>query len=128
MIKENPRKIKRKNFEAQLIEENVIYFLYHQDAVIDVDEIKEGFRIHEELELGPDILRIIESEKYGTITKAARECVQNESKPAKAEAFVIPHLAQKILFNIYTKLRKGNHPVKGFDTFKEAKKWIDGFK
>lgn len=116
--------VQRKKFEVRLIEEDILHFRYFEDQIIDEPEIREGFRINDEMSGGKPIRRIIQSERFGTITKAARECVQNESRPAIAEAFVIPALAQKILFNLYNKLRKGNHPVKAFDNLGDALVWI----
>jgi ABC-type lipopolysaccharide export system ATPase subunit len=120
-------KIQGKNFEVTLISANLIHFVYYKNAVIGIEEIRDCFSIHDSLGVDENVRRIIESQKFASITKAARECVQNEARPAIAEAFVIRNLSQKILFNFYNKLRKGKHPIKAFDSFETAKKWIDTY-
>ena len=117
--------VQQKKFTVSRLENDILLFYYFEDKIIDESDIREGFKINDELSGGKPIRRIIQSERYGTITKAARECVQNESRPAIAEAFVIPSLAQKIMFNLYNKLRKGDHPVRAFDNLEDAIKWMN---
>ena len=117
--------VQHKKFTVSRLENDILLFYYFEDQIIDENDIRDGFLINDELSEGKPIRRIIQSERYGTITKAARECVQNESRPAIAEAFVIPALAQKILFNLYNKLRKGKHPVRAFENLDDALKWIN---
>lgn len=116
--------IKREKFEVSFLEDGILLFYYYEDQEIDEAEIRDGFIINDELAKGEPIRRIVQSARYGSITKAAREVVQNESRPAIAEAFVIPSLAQKIMYNLYNKLRKGTHPVRAFDNLEDAVKWI----
>ena len=116
--------IRCKKFNVRVLEKGILLFDYIDDQIVDEEDIREGFVINDQLAEGKPIKRIIQSARYGTITKAARECVQNESRPAIAEAFVLPSLAQKIMFNLYNKLRKGKHPVRAFDNLNDAITWI----
>lgn len=116
--------IRTAKYECYLIDNEIIYFHYFEDAVIDIREIMEGISLHDEFGVDETIYRIIHSDKYATITKEAREFVENYARPAKAEAYVIPGLAQKILFNLYIKFRRRKHPIKAFENLNDAIAWL----
>jgi hypothetical protein len=124
MTSKSIQPIRREKFEGSIIEEGIIYFRFFENEVIELSDIKESFEIHDLLAVDENIKRIIHSEKYGTISKAGRDLVQSSSRPAKAEAFVITSMAQKIIFNLFVKLRKQKHPIRAFDDLNDALKWI----
>ncbi len=106
---------------------NIIYFRYYKNVEIDVDDVYDSFSVHKELGTGPEVKRIVHMELFGTITRAARDLVQNEGMPATAEAFILPSIAQKIMFNLYAKMRKQRHPIKAFKRLDEAIEWFEDF-
>ena len=127
MLSLDSKYIQREKFEASIIDGEIIYFKYFEDVVIDTAEILDSFSIHDEFGLDENMKRIIQVERNGTITKAARDLVQQHSRPAIAEAFVIPSLSQKIMFNLYAKLRMRKHPVKAFEQLDIAFEWLKEF-
>ncbi|MEX1001410.1 MAG: hypothetical protein WDZ35_04780 [Crocinitomicaceae bacterium] len=128
MVEERSQyKVKTDKFEGYLMAPDILYLHYFYNQEIGVAEIQLGFELHEKHELDENIKRLVHCEKFVSITRAARELVQNHGKPAKAEAYVIPFLSQKILFNLHIKLRKRKHPIKAFDQLDEALHWLNTF-
>ncbi len=119
-----PKIIKAKNFEIQLLDGNIVYFICTDNVYIEVEDIKEGIEIQRELNIGPNVKRILEFQKFTTVTKEAREYIEENGSPAQKEAFIIPSLGQKILFNLYVKFRKRKHPVRAFNDLQTALNWI----
>ncbi|MCB9224143.1 MAG: hypothetical protein H6582_08215 [Crocinitomicaceae bacterium] len=120
-------KFETTQFEGYLIKEDILYLHYYKGEEIDVDAIRFGFEIHDKLEVDENIKRIIHCEDFVSITPEARELVQTDGRPAKAEAYVIRSLSQKILFTIYQKFRKRKHPLKAFRTLEEALEWLNDY-
>lgn len=128
MVKtENEHTIKTAKFEATLLAENLLYLHYFYNQEIDVAEVRKGFEFHDEIGADENVKRLVHCEKFVSITKDARELVEQHGRPAKAEAYVIPFLPQKILFNLYSKFRKRKHPLKSFNTIDEALEWLNSF-
>ena len=120
-------KVEREKFEVILYDNNLIYYRYFKDKYIEAADVLECFEIHDSFNLKGAVKRLIHLEKDSTISSAARDEVQNNLRPTLAEAFMLPTLPQKIIFNAYNKLRKNEHPVKAFDTFEQAVEWLDSF-
>lgn len=116
-----------KNFEAFLLDDNCIYFKYFKNAEIDVEDVEKGFQLHDQFKVNEEVCRIIHSEPSVQIDKQARELLEHSGRPAKAEAYIIPSLAQKIIFNFYSCVRKSKHPVKAFDSLDKAMYWLKSF-
>ena len=91
-----------------------------------------------------NLIQVVESEKkmggrllpililvtqYATTTSEFLfHLAKKSSNPyAKAEAYVISSLNQKILANFYLKMIKPNRPTKFFSDVEEAKKWLRQF-
>lgn len=125
MIQNAPEIINRAKFVAYLHEPQIIVFHFKKDMDVNSSDMRECFEAHDLLKVGPNIKRIIISGKHGSISPEARELAQKESRPASAEAFVIGSLAQKIVFNLFIKLRKMKHPMRAFDSFEKALEWIN---
>ncbi|MCG8575352.1 MAG: hypothetical protein MI810_10740 [Flavobacteriales bacterium] len=120
-----PTTIKRELFEVTLDEHNILHFRYFQNSLIDIPEIKDGFDLYDELVTDPStVKRLIEMEKYSTVTKEAREYIQEYTKPVVAEALVLPSLALRLMFKFYLKFRKQDYPVQAFKDVNEAYFWL----
>ncbi|MFT4601313.1 MAG: hypothetical protein ACI857_001493 [Arenicella sp.] len=124
MSEESTQTIKREKFEATLSEGNILYFRYYENMEVLEEDILESFEIHDILGVDENVKRIIHSEPFGSISKDARHLVQNQSRPATAEAYVITSLAQKIMFNLFIKVRKMKHSTRAFDKLDDAMEWI----
>lgn len=116
-----------KNFEAFMLGKNCIYFKYFQNAEINVEDVERGFQLHDEFNVTDQVIRIIHSEKYVSIAKEARELLESAARPAKVEAYIIPSLPHKIVFNMHKRVRSANHPVRAFDSLDNALFWIKSF-
>lgn len=114
-------------FEGYLMDDNIIYMHYFDDIEVDVDVIEKGFELHDILGVDETVRRVIHCEKFVSITAEARDLVARESRPAAAEVYVIPSLHQKILFNIYVKIRRKKHPSRAFDNLEDALEWVKQF-
>jgi hypothetical protein len=112
-------------YEGYWYEKDIIYFRYYEDFTCELEDIKENVNFQFEQGVCADHKRLIHAEKFVSITKPAREYAQNNGPDVKAEAYVIPSLSQKILFNLFTRLRKHSHPIRCFDQLDEALAWLN---
>ena len=112
------------NFKISMLTDNIIYMHYFEDTYVECEQIEAGFNAHDYFKVNETVKRIIHCEKHVSISNEARELVQQKGRPASAEAYIIPHLHQKILFNLYQLFRKTKHPLKAFDNLEQAHKWI----
>lgn len=113
--------------ELYWIESDVFYVKLFKDSYIDLDDIKEIVAFQLDQNVGVDHKRLIHAEKFATISREAREFLQKTTPTVKAEAYVIPSLSQKILFNLYIKFRRNSNPIKGFDSKENALAWLGKF-
>lgn len=117
--------VKKDRFDVRLQDGNIIHFRYFQNALIDVKDIVEGFDLFDELVKDlSTVKRLVEMEKYSSVTKAAREYFQENNKPVVAEAMVVPSEAQRLMFSFFFKLRKSKHPLRAFRQTEEALNWL----
>ena len=117
--------VKRKQFEVKILEGNIIHFRYFRNALIDIEDIKEGFRLYDELVTDTStVKRLVEMEKFSSVTKDAREFLQENNKPVIAEAMVVPSEGQRLMFSFFFKFRKSDHPLKAFRDVGSALGWL----
>ena len=115
------------NFEAFFLEPKMFYLRLFTDTEQQVSDVEANITFQYEHGVDETFTRLVHAEKYATISKAAREYVEKNTPTVKAEAFVIPSLGQKILFNLYIKLRHNPHPIRGFENLDAAIKWLHTF-
>lgn len=111
-------------FEAFWFETKIFYVRLYKDAVLEAPDIQEMLQFQKEQKLNSEHLRIIHAEKFATITKRAREYLQDNATTVKAEAYIIPSLSQKILFNLYVKLRSNKNTIKAFENLDDSLVWL----
>lgn len=72
--------------------------------------------------------KLIIAGKYFSIDADARKTLELKMLPADMEAHVFSGLAQRIMFNMFVKLRKNTHPLKAFSSVDEAKNWLNSIR
>ena len=115
-------------FEAHWFERDIFYIRIYADKDISVEDVQQMIDFQTEQQVGRNHYRIIHGEELSQMTKEAREYVQENASQVKAEAYIISSLAHKILFNLYTKLRRNSNPIKAFDNVEDAISWLKSHK
>lgn len=112
-------------FEVSWLSDDTIYFKYSENVVVDVDDIKEMLTIQSQMGVNENTNRIIHAGQYTSITPKAREYIKKNKPKAKSEAFILPSLSHRILFNFYQKFRSKENPIKSFRELAPAVEWIN---
>lgn len=110
-----------------MIGDDILCVHYFESSFIEVEDVKEGIEIGTKMSPSDSTKLLVWVEHYVDITKEAREYLQENMRPLKVEANVLSNLAQKILYNLFLKLRKTKHPIRAFTKFDEAVKWLSSF-
>lgn len=110
-------------FDYSWLDDDIIYFKYHDNVLIQEADVEAMLKLQHELGVNQDTIRIIYAGKYTTITSEARQLVEREKPKAKAEAYILTSLAQRILFNLYKKVRGDENPIRAFSSVEAAIKW-----
>ncbi|MCH2233405.1 MAG: hypothetical protein MK078_04045 [Crocinitomicaceae bacterium] len=111
-------------FEAYFLEPKLFYLKLLRDTRLEVEDVEQNIAFQRKHGVDTTCCRIVHAEKYATISKAAREYVENHAITVKAEAFIIPSIGQKILFNLYAKFRKNKNPLRAFDKLEDGIAWL----
>ncbi len=111
-------------FEIYILKDNIVYLRLFIGVLINLEDVKQVLDYQNKLSVDDSFYRIVHIEKYGSITNEARKYLEINGLPAKREAYVLPTLPQKLIFNLYQKFRKRKHPLKGFHHISSAKKWL----
>jgi hypothetical protein len=111
-------------YECYFIEDDIFYFHYFEDMVIELEDVLEGVSVGKKISSTEDVKILVHVERYVTFTKEAREYLQDNMISVKAEAHVIPQLANKIVFSFFMKWRSSKHPLKAFSKMDTALEWI----
>ncbi|MBD3638193.1 MAG: hypothetical protein HUJ25_12645 [Crocinitomicaceae bacterium] len=124
-IRENTEnRIITDKFEGYWFDKDTLYLRYYEGVDITLADVEVSIQFQKKQGLNTDHCRIIHAEKYVTISKEAREYVQDNAPTVKADAYVVPSLPLKIIFNLYSKLRKNTNPIKAFDYLEDALSWL----
>lgn len=112
------------HYEMYWFDTDTLYIRIYKDVEISFEDAQSiiEFQIKEGVSFEHD--RIIHAENYVTISKSARELIQQKAPTVRREAYIIASMAQKILFNMYVKLRSNKNPVKAFDQLDSALAWL----
>jgi len=120
-------KLTHKKFSGSWINDDIICFHYFEDAEVNLSDVHEIVRFQKVEGVNKEHCRLVIAEKFASVTKEAREYIQQHTPDVKAEAYVFSQLSQRILFKLYTKMRKHSHPIKQFDNQKDAIYWLKSF-
>lgn len=117
----------KQKFEHSWIKEDIIYFKYEDHAVVSLSDVEQMLSLQRQLGVNETTKRIVHAGKYTTITSNARKHIELNKPKAKAEAFIIHGLPQRIMFNMYSKLRRNINPIKSFDSLDKAINWLNDY-
>lgn len=121
---EQENRIITDKFEAYELEDQLFYIHYFKDAQGQLEDVEQILELQNQLKVDTDWTRLMHAEKFVSITKEAREFVEQTAPTVKAEAYVIPSLSQKIIFNLYVKFRRNKHVIKAFDNLEDALEFL----
>lgn len=119
--------VKTEKYEVYMHSDDTLCVHYFENCVVEAEDIKETMRIGKEMSPSDDTKVIVKLDTYVEVTKDAREYAQNNVRKLKAEAHVVPSMANRLMFNFFVKLRNTNHPIKALSRFEDAVKWLDQY-
>ncbi len=116
--------------EVTLLEDNVLFIDIQQEKEFELKDFNQLKVAAERLGKGKKFFNII---KVGYLTNPNDESMEASCSPEGsqykyADAFVIQSLAQKIIANVYLKIKKPTVPTKFFNNIEAAHKWIEELK
>ncbi|MBA3682030.1 MAG: hypothetical protein H0W73_12845 [Bacteroidetes bacterium] len=122
MFKENDR------FKVSFVNTNYYLLEIKDDVNFNIEDFKQLVAFEKELSGKQLPVLILSSPSAGSDNDLLSYASKNINNPyCKAEALVINSLAQKILLNVYVKLKKPERPAKFFKKKEEAIKWLEQF-
>jgi hypothetical protein len=112
-------------FEMYWLNSDTFYIHLFKDSYSEIEDIKKNVAFQAEQNVGADHNRIIHAEKFASISKQGREFLQKTAPTVRREAYVMPSLSQKIIFNLYVKFRRNPNPIRAFDKLEDALTWLN---
>ncbi|UKN02316.1 hypothetical protein K6119_02125 [Paracrocinitomix mangrovi] len=109
---------------VKLVADNVVYVRYHENSVLEPEDLDEAYDAIMKLTQGQDFKVISELTKYSTVSTNGRRRAEQIKFHPVAEAIIFESLAQRLLLKFYTMIRRNQHPFKIFVTYDDAFKWI----
>ncbi len=118
--------ILKEKYEVYMLKEDILCVHYFENKIIEECDVAKGIKIGMGLSPNDSTKLIVIVDNFVEVTRGAREYTQNNMRILKAEAYVMPALANRIMFNLYTKLRKRRHPSKALNQLEDAIEWLQG--
>lgn len=115
--------------DISVTEDNYYYIHIHKGTEVSLDLVKRVINTMATLQSTKKLPVLIKSDSFSLPTKETREFLaqKNASPYAKAEAYVIFSMAQKIVGNFYLNFNKPQRPTKLFNDLKSARAWLKQF-
>lgn len=119
-----------KTAEMHLDDDGIVRIKVHENAEIDVEDIKHDFKLLKELAQNKPVLKLVDSRTICTITPEGRAFAASLEIPENtiARAIIINSLAARITVNFFINFNRPKSPVKLFTCEKEALNWLKSFK
>lgn len=124
------KEIDSKEANIALKSNGIVYVLFKNDCVLDVDLQFRLLDSYNEITGGKLMPFIFLAAENVTITKEARDNATSlESiSPLGASAAIVTNLAYKLIANFYMRLNKPKRPFKTFSNEEEAVIWLKTIK
>ncbi len=124
------KEIDLKEANIALRSNGIVYVLFKDDCVLDVDLQFRLLDFYNEITGGKLTPFIFLAAENVTITTEARDNATTiESiSPLGASAAIVTNLAYKLIANFYMRLNKPKRPFKTFSNEEEAVKWLKSIK
>ncbi|MDG1333541.1 MAG: hypothetical protein P8P74_14490 [Crocinitomicaceae bacterium] len=113
-----------KVFTLYSLEEGVLFFDYHDNINIELDDVKEAFSLFVKHSNNCTFKVLLAFGQFSTIDVEARKYAENKSMPTPAQAIVIRNLSQRMLARFYHLLRKDKHLLKFVRSVDEGLTWL----
>lgn len=116
--------LETKSFRLKEMEGHILRFDYHDDVMVELEDVIEAFEVFEQY--SPDLSHkvLIVFGKYTLMEVDARCYAEGKDMRTPAQAIVIQNLAQRLLARFYIKLRKNTHPLRFFTNVEDALIWL----
>ncbi len=126
----NIKEIDSKEASIVLKSNGIVYVLFKDDCVLDIDLQFRLLDSYNEITSGKLMPFIFLAAENVMITKEARDNATSlESiSPIGASAVIVNNLAYKLIANFYIRFNKPKRPFKSFSNEKEAVTWLKSFK
>jgi hypothetical protein len=113
------------NFSVKINEDGFYEIEVFNDKEFSFTQLEELIKAQESLGSKHLPVLVLCEEFASTDTSFVRHLAQNKNNPyAKADAFVIKSVAQKIIANFYLKISTPERPTKFFKNKTEAINWL----
>jgi len=114
-----------KAFVLYRLENKVLFFDYHNNITIELEDVKEAFELYVEHSEEYTYKVMLVFGKFSSITSEARKYAENKRMPTPAQAVIIQNLAQRMFARFYKMFRKDSHPLQFFGSLDEALPWLE---
>lgn len=111
-------------FQLRELDRAVLRFDYRDNYTVELEDVKEAFRLYELHSPHHAHKVLIVFGKYTTMEVDARKYTEQKDMPTPAQAVVIQGLAQRMIARFYVLLRKNTHPLKFFNNPEDALTWL----
>lgn len=116
--------IKNTNSSITIIDNEIFYVLYDDDAVISIADFKETQQAYHKIGHGKKMKVLVEFPQFVTATAEARKWAETNQVEAISEAIVFNNLGQRMLIRFYLLFRIHDHPIKTFTDKEKALDWL----
>jgi hypothetical protein len=109
---------------VKLLDDDIVFVLYKEGAVLEIEDLNETQRAFNEISLGRPFKVLSELGDYTTLSGPARKHAETVGVLAHAEAIVFKGLAQILLLRFLETYRTQSHPMKFFKSKESALAWL----
>lgn len=115
--------------EMHIDDDGILQIRFFKGVTITLDEIKEYYKVSNELLAGKKALVLVDASEDYNVTDEAKAFGQTDeaTKNRIAIAYVTSSITNRIMFNLYVKIYKPKVPLKMFTSKKSALKWLNSF-
>lgn len=112
------------------IENDILYIIFNDGAVVDLEEIKASKAARLELQNSESMLVFVDIRNLFNVTVEARKYAAEDenSKYSIAMAILVNSLPTRLLTNFFIKFNKPKTPTKMFTSKDKALTWLENFK
>lgn len=110
----------------RLLTDSIIHYTFFKDVEIDVEQHKINHNALVSIATLKQHPLLIDATEFVTITPEARKFIRSLEPvtPILARAMVTNSLANKLLITFYNKVNKPMYPLKVFNNYNDAQKWL----
>ena len=121
------KKITHHKFTIELIKENFLSLIIHENEIIEADDIHLIYQGYEQLIGNNEYVVAIYGNAFSSISEEARAIAvsQYASRKRKKVAFISDNLAHIIIIKFFIQWNKPTTPIKMFKSEQKAFDWLE---